>query len=85
MTLFEPIDQRRLIIDRRSVSDAVAALPTGDDGKAERLAILRDALAKGRQEVERRLAAEPGAGRTAYKRRDSQFQVMSCPLPPGFI
>ncbi|QIK78551.1 [protein-PII] uridylyltransferase [Sphingomonas piscis] len=67
MTLFEPIDQRRLIIDRRSVSDAVAALPVGDDGKGDRLAILRDALATGRREVERRLTAEPGAGRTAAR------------------
>ena len=62
MTIFEPIDQRRAIIDRRSVSDAIAAASGADV-----TATLKQALAEGRREVERRLAAEPGAGRTAAR------------------
>jgi [protein-PII] uridylyltransferase len=67
MSLFEPIDHRRAIIDRRSVSDTIASLSSGSGSKQDITGVLRQALIDGRREVERRLAAEPGAGRTAAR------------------
>ncbi|HKC02636.1 MAG TPA: [protein-PII] uridylyltransferase [Sphingomicrobium sp.] len=58
------VDNRRAIIDRRAVADRIAAL----SGKALNnsvSAILREALAAGREEVARRLSDEPGRGRAA--------------------
>jgi [protein-PII] uridylyltransferase len=56
---FDLIEDRRAIIDRRALADRIAAGP-GDEG-----AILRDALAAGRAEIERRLSLEPSRGRMA--------------------
>ncbi len=56
---FDLIENRRAIIDRREVADRIAAAP-------EQLGIiLRAALADGRAEIERRLAAAPARGRMA--------------------
>jgi [protein-PII] uridylyltransferase len=65
MTIHDPVDNRRAIIDRRAISDAAAQLAPGQS--AELLAILREALKNGRAEIARRLAAEPGAGRASAR------------------
>ncbi|HVU31042.1 MAG TPA: [protein-PII] uridylyltransferase, partial [Sphingomicrobium sp.] len=62
---FLEIDNRRAIIDRRSVGDRLAALKPGRKLAPEATAILRSALEHGRAEVARRLALEPGNGRSA--------------------
>jgi [protein-PII] uridylyltransferase len=62
---FLEIDNRRAIIDRRSVGDRLAALKPGRKLALEATAILRSALEHGRAEVARRLALEPGNGRSA--------------------
>ncbi|WP_341631287.1 [protein-PII] uridylyltransferase [Sphingomonas agri] len=64
MTLAE-IDHRRAIIDRRSISDRLEALPAGRMRTAEATAVLRNALEYGRAEIAKRLEQEPGAGRAA--------------------
>src|SRR6476646_3208704 len=64
MTLAE-IDHRRAIIDRRSISDRLEALPAGKMRTAEATAVLRNALEYGRAEIAKRLEEEPGAGRAA--------------------
>ena len=56
---FDLIEDRRSIIDRRALADRIAGSPDAMD------AILRDALADGRAEVERRLALAPSRGRMA--------------------
>ena len=56
---FDLIADRRAIIDRRTLADRIAAAP-GTAG-----AVLAEALALGRGEIERRLAAEPPRGRMA--------------------
>jgi len=62
---FLDVENRRAIIDRRSVTDRIAALRTGKRLSSEVSAILRDALGAGRAEVARRLEQEPGHGRAA--------------------
>ena len=63
MTLLD-VDNRRAIIDRRAVADRIAGL-SGKTLNSGVSAILREALASGRQEIERRLIDEPGRGRAA--------------------
>jgi [protein-PII] uridylyltransferase len=65
--LFETVDNRRAIIDRRSVSDALAAVPAGKKRRGEAARILEEALEKGRGEIARRLSTEPGRGRIAAR------------------
>jgi [protein-PII] uridylyltransferase len=63
-TRFEALPQRRAIIDRRGLADALTALE-GDGPAALRAAatpLLRDALEKGRSEIARRLAEHPSRG-----------------------
>src|SRR3546814_19300285 len=62
---FESMPHRRAIIDRRDLSDALIEL--GDDGDASirrqrATQILKEALDKGRTEINRRLGANPGRG-----------------------
>jgi len=63
MTLLD-IDNRRAIIDRRAIADRIAGL-SGKKLGNEVSAILREALTAGREEIARRLTAEPGRGRAA--------------------
>ncbi len=63
-TRFDALPQRRAIIDRRGLADALAALE-GDGPAALRVAatpLLRDALEHGRAEIARRLAEHPSRG-----------------------
>jgi [protein-PII] uridylyltransferase len=64
---FASLDNRRALIDRRTLADALDALAatTGDPGARRRglVALLKDALDKGRAEVARRLDTHPSAGR----------------------
>jgi [protein-PII] uridylyltransferase len=61
---FDLIADRRAIIDRRALADALAALP--DEGlTAAATALLQAALRDGRAEVARRLELFPGRGRSA--------------------
>ncbi|HEX6603793.1 MAG TPA: [protein-PII] uridylyltransferase [Sphingomicrobium sp.] len=59
------VDDRRAIIERRAVADRLASLRPGKRLAGDAAAILRDALAAGREEIARRLTAEPGRGRSA--------------------
>ena len=59
------VDDRRAIIERRAVADRLAPLRPGKRLAGDAAAILRDALAAGREEIARRLTAEPGRGRSA--------------------
>ncbi|WOK35277.1 [protein-PII] uridylyltransferase [Sphingomonas sp. C3-2] len=62
---FENIPQRRAIIDRRILSDALAELPdAADTGKLRQSAVvlLRGAMEKGRAEIARRLVESPSRG-----------------------
>jgi [protein-PII] uridylyltransferase len=58
---------QRSIIDRRVVGDRLTSLKTGKKLAAEGAAILREALERGRAEIEKRLAQEPGNGRAAAR------------------
>ena len=61
---FGPLAGRRSIIDRRALSDRIAALPdNGLKGAATRL--LADALESGRSEIAARLGEHPASGRRA--------------------
>ena len=62
---FLDIDNRRAIIDRRTVADQLASLGKGKALKSEAAAVLRHALADGRSEIAHRLEEQPGAGRAA--------------------
>ena len=64
---FLDIDNRRAIIDRRSVGDRLATLPADANQAGDAGAILRRALEQGRAEVAKRLALEPGNGRAAAR------------------
>lgn len=64
---FLDIDNRRAIIDRRSVGDRLATLPADANQAGDAAAILRRALEQGRAEVAKRLALEPGNGRAAAR------------------
>ena len=57
------LDNRRAIIDRRTLDDELLALPYGEAAREPALAILKTALDQGRAELERRLVAEPNRGR----------------------
>ena len=59
---FALIADRRAIIDRRAVADRLAALGN-EDLRQTAAPLLHEALEKGRAEIARRLAAEPGRGR----------------------
>jgi [protein-PII] uridylyltransferase len=64
---FEHVENRRSIIDRRAVADALAAVLAGRDRHGLAVQILRGALEQGRFEIARRLAAEPDRGRAAAR------------------
>ncbi len=59
---FDPIEDRRAIIDPRSVGDELAAADPG-----ESTAILGKALERGRDEIARRLRSRPARGRAAAR------------------
>jgi len=60
---FELVENRRAIIDRRALSERIAAIATGD--RAAISDILCEALEEGRAEIARRLGLEPARGRMA--------------------
>jgi [protein-PII] uridylyltransferase len=62
---FLDVENRRAIIDRRATADRLAALKAGRKLAAEAAGVLRDALNRGRAEIARRLAEQPGSGRAA--------------------
>ncbi len=66
-TRFDQIPQRRALIDRRGLADALAALEGSDLTKRRNAAtaLLKPALEAGRAEIARRLAENPQAGREA--------------------
>jgi [protein-PII] uridylyltransferase len=57
------IEQRRAIIDRRALADALAALPRGSGLQPVATQLLREAMSNGRDEIARRVVAEPNRGR----------------------
>lgn len=63
---FDSIPQRRAIVDRRTLSDALAELLPGSADKAAlrqgAVALLKEALDKGRAEIARRLLEHPSRG-----------------------
>ncbi|OQW80521.1 MAG: [protein-PII] uridylyltransferase [Proteobacteria bacterium ST_bin14] len=61
---FEALPQRRAIIDRRTIADALAALDQADCASMRRTAtqVLAAALAEGRAEIARRLIEHPSRG-----------------------
>ena len=67
MTIYEAIDQRRAIIDRRTITDRIEALPKSPKRQQAIAALLAEALANGRAEITSRLAADPGRGRAAAR------------------
>ena len=64
---FEHVENRRAIIDRRGIADALTAVPAGRDRHGFAVKILRGALEQGRAEIARRLALEPDRGRAAAR------------------
>ena len=62
-TRYEPLTNRRAIIDRRRIADQLAALD-GDPAtlRARAVPIVRGALVEGRAEIGRRLAGHPSRG-----------------------
>src|SRR3546814_6519082 len=67
--LFDKLENRRAIIDRRALSarlDEIAG-ETSDTGKRRRAMVdlLKEALEAGRAEIELRLLAHPSSGRVA--------------------
>jgi len=64
---FDSLPNRRQIIDRRALADALAALQPGDATaqRAAMVAILREAMDKGRAEIARRLIENPSRGSEA--------------------
>ncbi|MFL6854531.1 MAG: DUF294 nucleotidyltransferase-like domain-containing protein, partial [Sphingomicrobium sp.] len=63
----EGLSDQRAIIERRAVADRLAKLKSGRRLDKEASAILAEALASGRHEIARRLAQEPGNGRSAAR------------------
>ena len=63
----EPVQDRRAIIDRRGLAERIAVLRPGKRKDEEVSSILAEALAKGREEIARRLSEEPGRGRSAAR------------------
>jgi [protein-PII] uridylyltransferase len=64
---FLDVENRRAIIDRRSLAERIASVRGGKKLQSEVAAILREALASGRKEIARRLAEQPGNGRAAAR------------------
>jgi [protein-PII] uridylyltransferase len=64
---FDNVPDRRAIVDRRGIADALAAIPAGPDRNGFAAKILRGALEQGRAEVARRLAIDPDRGRAAAR------------------
>ncbi|MGV3479078.1 MAG: [protein-PII] uridylyltransferase [Sphingobium sp.] len=65
---FDSLSNRRRIVDRRALSDALAALPETGGAAKQRpvmVALLREALDAGRAEIARRLAENPSRGTDA--------------------
>ena len=62
---FLDVENRRAIMDRRSVGDRLTDLRPGKRLHGEATAILRGALEHGRAEIARRVTEEPGNGRAA--------------------
>ncbi len=62
---FEQLTNRRAIVDRRAIADALAALEGSDAARlrASATALLKPALEQGRAEIAARLAANPQSGR----------------------
>src|SRR6218665_906533 len=59
------ISNQRAIVDRRELTDAIAAIVQNKDAGAPRgeiVELLRQSLAEGRAEIGRRLAERPSAG-----------------------
>ena len=67
MSALEPVADRRAIIDRRNLADRIASVRPGKKRQAEITKILAEALAAGREEIARRLSAEPGRGRAGAR------------------
>ena len=65
--LFDSVEHKRTIIDRRSIADGLAAIKPGKDRTGYAVKLLRSALEQGRAEVARRLSVEPDAGRSAAR------------------
>jgi [protein-PII] uridylyltransferase len=65
--LFDSVEHKRTIIDRRSIADGLAAIQSGKDRTGYAVKLLRSALEQGRAEVARRLSVEPDAGRSAAR------------------
>lgn len=59
------VENRRAVIDRRTIIDRLAALEPGKKLRGEATTILRGALEYGRAEIARRLDEQPGNGRAA--------------------
>jgi [protein-PII] uridylyltransferase len=55
MSRFDTLPNRRALIDRRTIADALAAIPAGPRARDAATAILRTALAAARAELRRRL------------------------------
>jgi [protein-PII] uridylyltransferase len=64
---FLDVENRRAIIDRRAIAERIAAVRGGKKLQSDVAAILREALAVGREEIARRLIDQPGNGRAAAK------------------
>jgi [protein-PII] uridylyltransferase len=64
---FDNVPDRRSIIDRRGIADALASIPARTDRNGLAAKILRGALERGRAEVARRLAIDPDRGRAAAR------------------
>ena len=61
---FDHLPNRRAIVDRRALADRLVALPDGERPamRAAAVALLRAALATGREEIARRLSLHPSRG-----------------------
>jgi len=64
---FETVADRRSIIDRRGLADALTAIPPDSNRNEAAGKVLRSALDHGRAEIARRLSAEPDRGRAAAR------------------
>ena len=65
---YDSLPHRRQIIDRRALADALAALPPGGEATTQRaamVAVLREAMDRGRDEIARRLIEHPSRGSEA--------------------
>jgi [protein-PII] uridylyltransferase len=75
---YQLIADRRAIIDRRALSEQLGALPD-KNLQTEAGKLLRAGLDAGRDEIARRLTAEPGRGRVIRR-----FLLLPCgPDRPG--